>query len=183
MNPWMASRIAQAARKQRRICRVSFNTRIAAARAGSARIRPIQASRTKVKKQLDSICSLIVRRRDVKRFSGFCVICVTKRETGLGRGAALRPIAVCYHILPRGDESTRWDLRNMIGTCAPCNYGELMSRSTSAQKARMRAIHSAILGEDVLVELEDKAATIAKFSTADLIARRDELKAYLEAGL
>lgn len=185
MNPWEALMAQNKARKARRRSQVVFNHRASqlasgAGRglAGSAKPMPIAVTRTLVKKQLDHLCSLIVRRRDAKLYAGYCLICVTKRSLGLA--VALRPIAVCYHIQPRGDEAVRWDLRNQIASCAPCNYAELMSRSRSVWRERTRQIHVAIIGADVLAELEAKARTIAKFSTANLISMRDQLKAQLE---
>lgn len=134
-----------------------------------------------IMKQLDEVCKWIVIRRDRKIYFGYCLICVVKRELGF-TSERPRPITTPYHIQPRGDLATRWDLRNVIGTCSPCNLGELMSRSKSALKIRYRKIHSIIIGESVLIELEEMAKTTIHWSTADLIEKRDALKAQLGAG-
>lgn len=164
-------------RKLNRQTRARDNMKLA--RAAGNEIKNTLLSRTALYKQLDHLCKLIAIRRDRKREAGYCLVCVAKRQLGFGH-EVLRPITTPYHVMPRGDKAVRWDLRNIIGTCAACNWGELKSRSTAARKAKMRQIHSYILGEPVLLDLEALAKTTAKFSMADLLELRDRLKAILE---
>jgi hypothetical protein len=160
----------QKSKRAKRRANVSFNAKLKGI--------DVLTSRTVIKKQLDHLVSLIVRQRDVKRFSGYCLICTVKRQ--LGFQSAMRPIQVGYHILPRGDSAVRWDLRNVIGTCAPCNQGELMSRANSSLKARYRALHAMLIGDAVMLELEALAETTVQYSTAELIDLRDKMKETLE---
>lgn len=182
-NPWTASNLRLAERRAKKASRAvdAWKLRQAAASAAGRSLKIAQPkSKTLLFKQLDHLCKLIVFRRDMKRFSGYCLVCVIKRELGLTKEPP-RPITTPYHVLPRGDKAVRWDIRNVIGSCGGCNYGELKSRATSAGKARMRVIHSLIVSETVLLDLEALAKTTVHFSTADLIALRDKLKAQLES--
>src|SRR5438045_3702306 len=61
--------------------------------------------RAKLKKKLDTLVSLIVRKRD-----GKCVMC--------GSDQRLQ----CGHVFSRVHLSTRWDLENCHTQCASCNY-------------------------------------------------------------
>jgi len=140
----------------------------------------IGPDRTTVIAQLDHFTSLLVIRRDRKVHSGLCLVCMAKQRLGLLHRAP-EPIQCAYHVLPRGDGLVHWDLRNIIGACFRCNLGELHSRAKSSLRARYRKIHIEIITEPVLVDLERLAGETADYSTADLIAMRDERKSQLEA--
>lgn len=160
-----------AQRKKRRALAAKFNAKM----SGKA----VTPDKSTLIAQLDHITSLLVRRRDRLVHAGLCLVCVAKQALGL-LDRAPEPIELCYHVLPRGDKMTRWDLRNMIGACRRCNDGERWSRTKASLRARYRAIHAYILGEAVLQELEKLSTETAHYSTADLITMRDERKAQLE---
>ncbi len=135
--------------------------------------------RTTIRAQLDYLYSLAIRRRDRRVFSGVCLVCKAKQALGLMTDTA-RPIEVCYHIVPRGDDMTRWHMDNAVGACSRCNNGERWSRTRESLRARYRQIHVYLLGESKLSELEALSRKTADFSTADLIEKRDILKRIVE---
>ena len=49
---------------------------------------------------------------------------VTRQEYGLCPFCRIRPIKHCFHFVTRRKWATRWDTRNVIGSCASCNYKE-----------------------------------------------------------
>ncbi len=141
-------------------------------------------TRTVVKAQLDHLSSLIVRRRDMRVHAGLCLVCMAKQKMCILKRAP-NPITQAYHIVPRGDFLTRWDLRNQVGSCWSCNFGEKESRNRQSTKDLYRRIHvellgGGVIGADVLHDLEYLATQTTKYSTAELIAKRDELKSHLE---
>lgn len=160
-----------AQRKKRRKMTAMFNSKMSG--------KPQQPDKTTLTAQLDHLTSLLVRRRDRIVHAGLCLICIAKQQLGL-LDRAPEPIELCYHIQPRGDRKTRWDLRNMVGACSRCNDGERWSRAKASLRARYRAIHAHIVGEAVLIDLEKLSTETAKYSTADLIEMRDQRKAQLE---
>ena len=131
--------------------------------------------------KLDHLTSLYVRRRDRGIHAGLCLVCVAKQRLGL-LDRAPEPIEVAYHILPRAEQPTRWDLRNIIGACKRCNQGELWSRARASLRDRYKEIHTEIVGFTVYEELENLSRTMADFSVADLLAKCDELKKLMENG-
>lgn len=157
-----------AQRKKRRKASAAFNAKMVGEK--------VRLPNEVIKKQIDHIASLIVRRRDRKIHAGLCLICMAKERMCILKRPP-NPITLAYHIVPRGDMMTRWDLRNMVGACGPCNQGELWSRSRASSKELYRNIHIALIGEKTLLEIEMMATQTADF---DLIAKRDEMKAILE---
>lgn len=133
-----------------------------AKRSAKRREMGMGPTRTTVRAQLDHLWSLVIRRRDRIANAGYCLIC------------RVRPIQVAYHIVPRADDTTRWDLENGVGACCECNYAEQMNR------LKYRYKHIEIFGEKKIDMLEKKSRGMAKFSLADLISMRDALKAKLE---
>lgn len=182
MNPWQALKAVQDARRRKRSGQAAFNIKIEAARGGSARNRPILATRTTIKKQLWAITSTLVRRRDRSRFGGYCLICVIKESLEL-LFRPKNPIQCAYHVFPSGDAAVQWDLRNIVGACHACNDGEMHSRHSNKESFRQRykTIHTVLLGPDLYSELERLAGTTVKYSNADLKQMLDERKAQLEA--
>lgn len=163
-------------RAKRRASNVRFNAKLKGV--------DVLASRTTLKKQIDDITSLIVRMRDKKAHGGLCLVCVVKERMCILKRSP-NHIQLAYHIVPRGDTMTRWDMRNMVGACAPCNQGELWSRSRQSTKMVYERIHvellgGGIIGLEALHDLEYLATQTLKLSNADLIAKRDELKKFLE---
>lgn len=143
----------------------------------------IQPSKGVVRAQLDTLSSMIVRRRDRRISAGYCLVCIAREKLGFLQWP-LQPIILAYHIEPRGDDATRWNLDNLVGACMRCNGAELFSRqqgfkSRGVARARIRAIHSAIIGEQKLLELEALSRTTTHRSLADLIELRDERKKML----
>lgn len=170
-NIWQMRLEKAAARKKKR----RVNARFIADTGG----KPIKIDRVTVRAQLDHLYSLVIRRRDRKARDGYCLVCCVKRD--LGFSVALpNPISNCYHILPRGDDSVRWHPENAVGSCWPCNAGEKWARGKDSSRAKYRAIHAGLIGLDRLTELEALAKTRANFTTAELVAKRDELKSVLE---
>lgn len=133
--------------------------------------------------KLDNLVSLYVRRRDRAVHAGYCLVCMAKQRLGL-LDRVPEPITLAYHIVPRGDQVTRWDLRNVIGACKRCNDGERWSRTRASLKERYRLIHIEVLnwtqgeglGGPTLILLESLAAKTADFSVADLLAKCEETK-------
>lgn len=176
----LAEALAQRQRAKERAQRRVGNVRFIAKMQGV----DVMASRTTVKKQIDDITSLIVRRRDRKKHGGLCLVCMVKEKMCILKRSPNR-IDLAYHIIPRGDKMTRWDLRNMVGACGPCNFGELWSRSRASTKALYRRIHIELLGggfvgEEALQDLEYMADQTVQRSRNDLIVIRDAFKSQLE---
>ncbi len=172
----LAQRQRAKARAQRRAGNVRFIARMQGV--------DVLESRTTLKKKIDDIASLIVRRRDLKAHAGLCLVCVVKERMCILKRSPNR-IELAYHIVPRGDTMTRWDLRNMVGACGPCNQGELWSRATASRKALYARIHAELLGGGeigrvALHDLEYLATQTLKMDRAQLIEKRDELKSFLE---
>ena len=129
--------------------------------------------------KLDNLVSLYVRRRDRGLHAGYCRVCVTKQRLGL-LDRAPEPITLAYHVLPRADQTTRWDLRNVVGACKRCNDGERWSRTRASLRDRYKLIHQEMIGYDVYEELEQLSNQTADFSVADLLAKCDEIKKLME---
>lgn len=119
--------------------------------------------RQRLRARLDALWALVVKKRDRKVWVN-CRIC------------GGRPIEVAYHIVPRGDDATRWALDNGVGACAPCNRGEQLNRS------RYRSKHVRLFGESKMRDLEARARQTVKYSLADLQQMHDGLQALLGAG-
>lgn len=151
-----------------------------------AKIKGIDVLETKtlVKAQLDHLSSLIVRRRDRLVHAGLCRVCIVKQRMCILKRNP-NPITQAYHIVPRGDFLTRWNLVNQVGSCWPCNMGEKESRNRKSAEDMYRRIHIELLGggdigRNRLDDLEYLAKQRANFSIKDLIAKRDEMKSILE---
>ena len=183
MNDWMASRLRQSLKKARRKAQADFNAKIAG-RAISGSGRPLQESRSLVKKRLWAIISLYVRRRDRGRFAGYCLICATKDALGLLH-RPMNPIQCAYHIFPSGDAGVQWDLRNIVGACHACNEGEMFSRHSNSTSRRelYRKIHLALLGPDLYEELHRLSGENVQYSTAELQQMYLDIKQKMEAGV
>lgn len=158
-------------RKKRRKLVQKFNSKMSG--------KPIHPEKSTIKAQLDHITSLLVRRRDRLVHAGLCLVCMAKQRLGL-LDRAPEPIALAYHILPRGDGLLHWDLRNIIGACVRCNGGELWSRTKASLRDRYERIHIEIVGDDVYEALKELSGKESHYTTADLIAMRDERKLILE---
>jgi hypothetical protein len=173
----LAAYKAQEARKAERAERRARNRRFIAKMSGKTLVPSFKM----VCAQLDAIWSIVIRRRDMKLYAGYCLVCAVKHQLGLARYEK-QPIEVAYHIEPRGNLLVRWRLDNGVGACARCNDGEKWSRSGGRRSLQdmYRKIHVALVGETKLQELELLARQKADFSTAELIEMRDELKAVAE---
>lgn len=144
----------------------------------------VLTSKTVLKKQIDDLTSIIVRRRDRLVHAGLCLVCMVKERMCILKRKP-NPITQAYHIIPRGDFMTRWDLINQVGSCWPCNMGEKESRHRRSAQELYRRIHidllgGGIVGSDRLRDLEYLAEQRANYSVQDLIAKRDGFKALLE---
>ena len=119
----------------------------------------------------DSICSKVVRLRDARRFAGICPLCNT------------RPIEVCFHFIPRGNTSVRFEWDNLVGSCGPCNYGEHMNRGKTYSDDKFRAFHIALVGEARVEQLEAQARQQFKKSAAEMADLARQLAAQGEVML
>lgn len=69
--------------------------------------KPIKkVSLNKLKELADAAISKHVRKLNPK-----CQLCGKKAT-------------VAYHVISRRYQSIRWDIRNILATCSPCNFGE-----------------------------------------------------------
>lgn len=72
--------------------------------------KPKRPSLGAIKKSLDDLCSLVARKRDSSRNSGSCVF------------SCGRPIQCAFHFIRKSRSlKMRYDLRNVVGSCIPCN--------------------------------------------------------------
>ena len=122
--------------------------------------RSSKTRRQILRTKLDTFWSYAIRLRD-RILYGRCRICDKN------------PIEVAYHIVPRGDDATRWDLENGCGACHNCNRGEQMNR------LKYRRKHVLIFGADKIEALEAKARTKAKFSIEDLEKKLAEFSLFI----
>lgn len=129
------------------------------------KLRAIKTPRQRLRARLDALWSILIRRRDVRLYSGICVICHN------------RPIQVAYHIVSRKDDATRWDMDNGCGSCAPCNYFEFLNRGH-----KVRDKHIAIFGIERVEWLEARARVIANFSLQELEDIEVDLKRRIQTG-
>lgn len=68
---------------------------------------PLRKLEIKADKALSEYC------RELTRLTyGVCPICNE------------RPIAHCFHFIPRKRKILRWDIRNVVGSCPTCNFVE-----------------------------------------------------------
>ena len=116
---------------------------------------------------LVTVFSWYIRTRETHR-SGKCFIC--------GTG----PIQDCYHFIPCGNGSIRFEPDNACGGCKKCNYSEFMNRGTANCDDRVRAAHVRMVGEERVQQLEAMRHAPFKKSAAelrDLVAHFKELLA------
>ena len=85
-----------------------------------------------------------------------------------------RPVQCGYHLLPVGHLPTAFDPANVVGACHPCNLGEQRHRLTYREK------HEALFGKAYMDALWAKAKTSVKWSIADLMEKKAELKRLVE---
>ena len=124
--------------------------RLRQARRATKKLKRLLPTRKVMVAKLDALCSVIVRIRDKKAFGGTCPLCI------------MRPIQVCFHLMRRGMYSTRWDLDNLIGTCAPCNFRhERFPEYATRWFIAMR-------GAPAYEALHKKAHSLAKFDISEL---------------
>ena len=127
----------------------------------------MKSNYTRAKDMLDKVFSIYIRIRDQRRF-GNCVIC------------GKRPIAVCFHFLPRGNTATRWEVDNACGSCAPCNYAEHMNRGRAYSDDRFKDLHIQLIGKERRAELELLAKSKFKKSAVELVEMKNELERKLQ---
>lgn len=92
--------------------------------------RKKKPSLPKLKRKADAALSKYVRARTTQLYGGKCPICgrgpliplkITKRNKK-PEGPAVQ---ACFHFVrAKYHPSTRWDIRNVIGTCHKCNWVE-----------------------------------------------------------
>ncbi len=143
--------------------------------------KKIKPNRKAIRAKLDAIISLLVRMRDKKIAGGFCLVCRAKKSLGMIQDRGMNPIALGYHVIRRGREAVRWALQNVVGACSACNQYERLARYQ--QPDILRRIHSALVGEETLRNLEETARAGAKFSTEELRVMLENCKSLLERPL
>lgn len=157
-----AKRIAAQTRRLKRAAKaaVLWPKPAQASRSLPAKLRPATLTpRKRLRAKLDALWSIFIRKRDFRLHGGVCRIC------------GIRPIQVAYHIVPRGDDATRWLPENGCGACSPCNYWELRNRGR-----RVRDRHIALFGLDNIEALEAKSRTTANFELEDLERMLEDFK-------
>lgn len=97
-------------------------------------------------KRLDHLCSVLVRIINKRKNGGKCQVCGWRMAT------------CAYHIIPRGKKAIRWNMKNILAGCDPCNDGERWHRLEYADK------HKAIIGESAYAELKELSKGKSKFS-------------------
>lgn len=81
------------------------------------------------------------------------------------------PGGVAYHLTCQGTgDGARFIPDNVLWCCSAANFGEKMNRAIY----RMR--HVELFGKERIERIEEAAKTGAKFSMADLLAMRDQIK-------
>lgn len=129
------------------------------------RTKVAPSPRKRLRAKLDALWGLFIKKRDCLRTGGICAIC------------GIKPIDSAYHIQPRGDDSTRWDIENGVGSCHGCNYWEMKNRGR-----RVRDRHISIFGLEKIERLEAKARILANFELLDLERIYADLKRRIEKG-
>lgn len=113
-----------------------------------------KVTRKALVKKLDTLVSIIVRKRD-----GKCVQC----------GSLEQP--TCGHVFSRSHYSTRWDLENCHQQCYPENYKYKFSDTIGYYLAVRK-----IIGEERMNALYERWKTIRKWTDKDLQNLYEELK-------
>ena len=98
---------------------------------------------------LDSIFSLYIRLRDIRKYK-VCPFC------------GVEPIQQCFHMITRCKFSVRWDEQNAVGSCSGCN---LKNEYEPASFIRWYVME---FGEEQWDDLLRRSNVIAKFSNEDL---------------
>lgn len=138
---------------------------------GLRKPRPQKTSRIATLSSRGAIKTAIVRLLgllDMKKNGKWCryeSYCPAFRRTGAHAGDT------ATHLCPqmRGD-AARFMPENVVWGCAAANYGEVMNRSL------YRDIHIKLFGKDRIEAIEAVARTTRKYTTADLIELRNNLR-------
>jgi 5-methylcytosine-specific restriction endonuclease McrA len=122
---------------------------------------PLEHDRTAIKEQIVRLLGLLDRRINGNN-------CRIHGEPCVGE--------VAYHIVPqkRGD-AARFIPENVVWACSRANYGENMNRDLYRHK------HVLLFGKVRVELLETISRTKKKFSTAELVELRDQIKADVES--
>lgn len=113
------------------------------------------------------VCSFYIRLRAKKRTGGFCELCLRM------------PIEHAFHFISRSNLATKFEIDNLCGSCAGCNFRERQARGNAGVDAMWRAHHVRLIGEAAVARLEAMALTQVKLSAGDLLEIRDKFKALL----
>lgn len=127
-----------------------------------SRKKALGSLRERLCAQLDNAWAYFIKKRALHRTGGYCEVCLR------------RPIQVAYHIVPRGDEATRWDLENGVGACSACNFGELKMRRRSPGSIYRR--HVKLFGAERIERLVALARLPSNFGVVELEAMLNEIK-------
>lgn len=111
-------------------------------------------SRKAIVKQLDTVFSQYIRRRDSKDDMCSCSTC-----------GVVKPIKQMQagHFMSRGKYSTRWDEMNVHAQCQGCNMWK------QGQQYKMSIHIDNKYGAGTAAELMNKSNRIAKFTDSELI--------------
>ena len=121
-----------------------------------------------LKKQIVRLLGLL----DRKRNGPLCRLmdeCPQTKNIGYHNGDT------SYHLVSQGrGDAARFDPEGVIWTCGPANFGEMMNRSLYREKA------ITLFGRERIERLEHIAKTTKKYSMADLLTLREDIKGMVE---
>jgi hypothetical protein len=155
VNIFGQSRRQQQERAEKRRAKREDNARFIAQIKGEV----LNPQRADIEAALDKLFSEWIRLRDE---AGRCRIC------------EVRPVEVCYHIIPRGAHSIRWSEDNAWGACGRCNSAEQQNRP------HYKDLHRQIMGDVAYAQLVARSREIADWTTEQLTTLRDVLKHQIE---
>lgn len=137
--------------------------------------RPKAPARKRAFALLKNLCREFVLRR-AKWRNAVC-------EVGIHCGGA-GPIQIPYHVFAaKLGNAIKYDERNILGACSPCNFLEYISRKRGDMAAykKFDDRHKAILGEAVYNELAALAGR-KQISTVEAMEMAQRFKTKIEAG-
>lgn len=118
--------------------------------------------RQNLEKQLDTLFSKIIRKRDKVAFDS-CPFHATDYS----------PIEVCFHFITRAKRGVRWDETNAVGSCHTCN--DLYEKDASFMRF-VKAWYKANYGAESFIELVRRSNAVRPISFSEL----QDIKARLE---
>lgn len=123
----------------------------------------------KLKKKLDDLFSIYIRKRDMD-YRGFCK-CITcgKEHPAFGKKQTH-----AGHFMKRQHLATRWDERNVNGQCISCN------NYNDGEQYRHGIAIDLKFGEGTAAELDKLSKTVVKLSKIDYEEAIENIKQKIE---